>query len=79
MGRVIYLAVDDDPGDLIEVREAAQLLKVSKSSVYAAIRSGRLSVWEREWDGLQMVRRADIERLARFKRRRPNRGQREAG
>lgn len=77
MGRVIILPVNDDPGDLIPIAEAAKVLGVSKSSVYAAIRAGRLTVYEREWDGLQQVRRSTIERMARFKRRRPGAGEQE--
>lgn len=75
MGRLIVLPVDEDPGDLIPIAEAAKLLRVSKSSVYAAIRAGRITVYEREWDGLQQVRRSTVERLARFKRRRPDAGE----
>jgi hypothetical protein len=75
VGRVIILPVDDDPGDLIPIAEAAKILRVSKSSVYAAIRAGRLTAYEREWDGLQQVRRSTIDRMARFKRRRSRTGE----
>ena len=69
MARIIIRSVSDDPGDLIDVAEAAQMLGVSKSSVYARIREGKLDVYIREWDGLQRVRRSEIERLGRFKRK----------
>jgi excisionase family DNA binding protein len=68
VARIIIRSVSDDPGDLIDVAEAAKMLGVSKSSVYARIREGKLDVYIREWDGLQRVRRSEIERLGRFKK-----------
>lgn len=73
MARIILFRVDDEPADLIDVREAARILGVSRTTVYAAIEDGRLNVYVREWDDRQKVRRSDVERMARYKRR-PRRG-----
>jgi excisionase family DNA binding protein len=71
--RVILWRVDDEPADLIDVRAAAKLLGVSRTTVYAAIERGQLTAYERPLDGHVKVREADVRALGRFRRRRrPN-------
>lgn len=68
MLRVIYSRMEQgDADDLIDVGEAAAILKVNPSTIYRAIADGRLQGYLREFDGKQQVSRAQVERAARYK------------
>jgi excisionase family DNA binding protein len=56
-----------DADDLIDVAEAARILKVDPSTIYRAIADGRLTGYYRDFDGRQQVSRAQVERAARYK------------
>lgn len=58
---------DEEPSDLIEVKEAAALLRIKPASVYRACKDGRLTPYTRLFDGKIMVRRSEVDRLARFR------------
>lgn len=55
------------PSDLIEVKDAAAILRIKPASVYRACKDGRLTPWRRLFDGKIMVRRSEVERLARYR------------
>jgi excisionase family DNA binding protein len=59
-----------EPGDeldLIDVAEAAEILKVDPSTIYRAIADGRLQGYDRPFDGRQQVSRRQVERVARYR------------
>jgi predicted site-specific integrase-resolvase len=71
MRRVILLRVGDQtPSDLIGLPEAAKILKISRSTLYEAIKAGKITVYVREWDLRQQVSRAEVERLAAYRPKR---------
>jgi excisionase family DNA binding protein len=78
--RLILLPVGDPaPDDLIEPKEAAAILGVSRSSVYNAVNDGRLTAYYREFDGQLRLSRAEVLRAARFKPKRSRAQDSQAG
>ena len=60
-------SVENEPADLIDVKDAAAVLNVKPASVYRAIKDGRIEGYRRDFDGKLAVRRSEVQRLARFR------------
>lgn len=73
MGQFTMLRVveNGEPPDLIDIKEAAALLRVRPASIYRAMNDGRLTRYRRLFDGHMMVRRSEVARQARYRPERP--------
>lgn len=71
---MLRVVSDGEPTDLIEVKEAAAILRIQPASVYRACKDGRLTPYRRLFDNAMMVRRSEVERLARFRPQRSDQG-----